>query len=47
MSFRDGLVIVPLVAVVIGLGVYPQLVLDRTEKATVGQLDPVQEVAQR
>jgi NADH-quinone oxidoreductase subunit M len=47
MGVRDALVLVPLVAVVIGLGVYPQLVLDRTEKATTGQLDPVQEVAQR
>jgi NADH-quinone oxidoreductase subunit M len=47
MTFRDGIVVVPLVAAIIGLGVYPQLVLDRTEKATVGQLDPAQEVAQR
>jgi NADH-quinone oxidoreductase subunit M len=47
IAFRDGLILVPLVAAIIGLGVYPQLVLDRTEEATVQQLQPVQGVAQR
>jgi NADH-quinone oxidoreductase subunit M len=47
MSLRDGLVLVPLVVVILGLSIYPQLLLDRTERATTGQLNPVQEVAQR
>jgi NADH-quinone oxidoreductase subunit M len=47
MSIRDGLVLVPLVVVILGLSIYPQLLLDRSETATTGQLNQVQEVAQR
>jgi NADH-quinone oxidoreductase subunit M len=39
MSLRDGLVLVPLVLVILGLSVYPQLVLNRTEDATKKQLE--------
>jgi NADH-quinone oxidoreductase subunit M len=39
MSLRDGLVLVPLVVVILGLSVYPQLVLNRTEDATRKQLE--------
>jgi NADH-quinone oxidoreductase subunit M len=47
IRFRDGLVLVPLVAVIIGLGVFPQLVLDRSEEATVQQIGPAVAVAER
>ena len=47
MSVRDGLILVPLVLVILALSVYPQVVLDRSEEATVQQLDPAAEVAQR
>jgi NADH-quinone oxidoreductase subunit M len=47
MSLRDGLVLVPLVLVILGLSVYPQLVLDRSEEATRGQIAPATEVATR
>ena len=33
--------------VILALSVYPQIVLDRSEEATVQQLDPAGEVAQR
>ena len=33
MSLADGAVIVPVVAVILFLAVYPQFVLDRTEQA--------------
>ena len=33
MSVADGAVIVPIVAVILFLAVYPQFVLDRTEQA--------------
>jgi NADH-quinone oxidoreductase subunit M len=35
--------IAPLVAVVIALGVYPQLVLERTEPTTKAQIQPARE----
>src|SRR3954463_11918667 len=47
MSLRDGLVLVPLVLVILGLSVYPQVVLDRSEEATKGQIAPATEVATR
>jgi NADH-quinone oxidoreductase subunit M len=37
--------IAPLVAVIIGLGVYPQLVLHRSEKATVAKIERAKDVA--
>jgi NADH-quinone oxidoreductase subunit M len=45
MSGRDVLVVAPLVAVIVALGVYPQLVLDRTDEATTGRLERPREVA--
>jgi NADH-quinone oxidoreductase subunit M len=47
MTLRDGLVLVPLVLVILGLSIYPQLVLDRSEDATTGQIAPATEVANR
>jgi NADH-quinone oxidoreductase subunit M len=47
MSLRDGLVLVPLVLVILGLSVYPQLVLDRSEDATKAKIAPATEVAER
>src|SRR5215208_124866 len=47
MSLRDGLVLVPLVLVILGLSVYPQLVLDRSEDAVSAKVGPVSEVAGR
>jgi NADH-quinone oxidoreductase subunit M len=47
LSARDALVLVPLVLVILAVSVYPQVVLDRSEEATVQQLDPTEEVAQR
>src|SRR4051795_4031149 len=47
MSLRDGLVLVPLVLVILGLSVYPQLVLDRSEDTTRAKVAPAAEVAQR
>ena len=38
MSRADFGLIAPLVAVIIALGVYPQFVLERTEKSTVSQV---------
>ncbi|MDQ3710050.1 MAG: NADH-quinone oxidoreductase subunit M, partial [Actinomycetota bacterium] len=46
----DGLglvTVLPVTAVVVALGVYPQLVLDRTEEATVAKVEPAAQVAQR
>ena len=37
--------IAPLVAVVVALGVYPQFVLGRTDRATTAKLDPAQQAA--
>ena len=39
----DLAALAPLVAVVIALGVYPQLVLERTEPATKAQIQPARE----
>ena len=47
ISFRDATVLVPLVAVVVALGVYPQIVLERSEEATTAVVAPAAEVAQR
>src|SRR5215217_1522801 len=47
MSLRDGLVLVPLVVVILGLSVYPQLILDRSEDATKSKIAPATEVATR
>ena len=46
-GFRDLLVLVPLVLVILALSVYPQLVLDRSEEATTSTIAPAAEVAQR
>ena len=40
LSRADFGLIAPLIAVIIALGVYPQFVLERTEKSTVSQLHP-------
>nr|MBA2504610.1 NADH-quinone oxidoreductase subunit M [Thermoleophilaceae bacterium] len=41
----DFTVLAPLIAVVIALGVYPQLVLERTDRATVAQVKAARDVA--
>jgi hypothetical protein len=46
MSFSDGLVLVPLVLVIIGLSLYPQLALERSEPAVRSYVKPAQEIAQ-
>jgi hypothetical protein len=40
MSRADFGLIAPLIAVIVFLGVYPQFVLERSEKSTVSQLHP-------
>jgi NADH-quinone oxidoreductase subunit M len=45
LAGRDLAVVAPLVAVIVGLAVYPQLVLARTEPATVGQITAARELA--
>ena len=47
VDFRHGFVLAALVLVIVGLSVYPQLILDRSEQATTQQLNPSQEVAAR
>jgi NADH-quinone oxidoreductase subunit M len=47
VDFRHGFVLAALVAVIVGLSVYPQLILDRSEPATTQQLNATHEVAQR
>jgi NADH-quinone oxidoreductase subunit M len=42
MSFRDGLVIVPTVAAILVLALYPQLVLDRSEESVSRSVAPTQ-----
>jgi NADH-quinone oxidoreductase subunit M len=42
ISLRDALVLVPLVLVIIGLSLYPQLALKRSEPAVKGALAPSQ-----
>jgi NADH-quinone oxidoreductase subunit M len=44
---RHGFVLAALVVVILGLSIYPQLLLERSESATTQQLNPAQEVAQR
>jgi NADH-quinone oxidoreductase subunit M len=45
MSWRDGLVLVPLVLVILGLSLYPQLALRRSETSVVGSVAPAREIA--
>jgi NADH-quinone oxidoreductase subunit M len=45
MSVGDGLVIVPLVAVIIGLALYPQLALDRSEKSVLTSVRAARDIA--
>ena len=45
LGLRELAVVAPLVAVIVGLAVYPQLVLDRTEADTVSSIEPAQELA--
>ncbi|MDQ4048057.1 MAG: NADH-quinone oxidoreductase subunit M [Actinomycetota bacterium] len=42
----DLAVIAPVVAVIVALGVYPQLLLDRTEEAVATKIEPAAQVAQ-
>jgi NADH-quinone oxidoreductase subunit M len=42
----DLVTIAPVVAVVVALGIYPQLVLDRTEEATTAKIDRAEQAAQ-
>ena len=42
----DLAVIVPVTAVVIALGLYPQFMLDRSEEATLAKVEPAQNVAE-
>ena len=46
-GMRDLAILVPLVLVILGLSVYPQLVLDRSQEATVKTVAPAAEVAQK
>jgi NADH-quinone oxidoreductase subunit M len=45
ISLRDGLVLVPLVAIIVAFAVYPQLALHRSEQSVVATVQPVAEVA--
>jgi NADH-quinone oxidoreductase subunit M len=45
ISLRDGLVLVPLVAIIVAFAVYPQLALHRSEQSVVATVQPVVEVA--
>ena len=45
MTFRDGLVLVPLVAVILFMAVYPQLALKRSEASVKTALAPVSGIA--
>jgi NADH-quinone oxidoreductase subunit M len=42
----DLAVIAPVVAVIVALGVYPQLVLERTDEAVAAKIEPAAEVAE-
>jgi NADH-quinone oxidoreductase subunit M len=42
MSFRDGLVLVPTVAAILVLALYPQLVLDRSEESVSSSVQQAQ-----
>ena len=42
----DLAVIAPVVAVIVALGVYPQLLLDRTEEAVAAKIEPAAQVAE-
>jgi NADH-quinone oxidoreductase subunit M len=43
LGWRDGVVLVPLVASIVGLALYPQLVLKRTDGAVQERIEAVQE----
>ena len=45
LAGRDLAIIAPLVAVIVALGVYPQLVLERTERSTAGKVREAGELA--
>ncbi len=42
IGWRDGVVLVPLVACIVGLALYPQLVLKRTDRAVQERIEAVQ-----
>jgi NADH-quinone oxidoreductase subunit M len=44
MSFGDGLVLVPLVAVILFFALYPQLALDKAERSVTGSIAAAKEV---
>jgi len=43
IGWRDGVVLIPLVACILGLALYPQLVLKRTDRAVQERIEAVQE----
>jgi NADH-quinone oxidoreductase subunit M len=45
MSVRDGIVIVPLVLVIIGMALYPQIALDRSEPTVVRNVRAARDIA--
>jgi NADH-quinone oxidoreductase subunit M len=45
MRFADGLVLVPLVAVILALSLYPQIALEKGERDTVRSIQPAQAAA--
>jgi NADH-quinone oxidoreductase subunit M len=45
ISLRDGLVLVPLTAIIVAFAVYPQLALHRSEQSVVATVQPAAEVA--
>jgi NADH-quinone oxidoreductase subunit M len=47
IGVRETVTIAPVVAVVVALGVYPHLVLDRSEEATTSALEPPRETVSR
>jgi NADH:ubiquinone oxidoreductase subunit 4 (subunit M) len=46
MSFRDGLVLVPLVLAILAIALYPQFALERSEATVSGTTAPVPAVAE-
>jgi NADH-quinone oxidoreductase subunit M len=44
MSVRDGLVLVPLVLAIIAIALYPQLALDKGEKAVIGSVATARDI---
>jgi NADH-quinone oxidoreductase subunit M len=45
MTVRDGLVLVPLVVLILGFALYPQIALDKGEGAVVRSIAPAQQSA--